>query len=78
MRLQICEKGYRNHPLTEEQKKNETEKSRFRSRAGHIFGFVGNTMNGSYIRSIGFNRAKAIIGLMNLTCNLFRYERVIR
>jgi hypothetical protein len=43
-----------------------------------IFGFIENSMNGSYIRSIGFNRAKEIIGLINLTCNLFRHEQVMR
>lgn len=78
MTPQICEKAYRTHPLTEEQKKNNTEKSRLRSRVEHIFGFIENSMNGSYIRSIGFSRAKEIIGLMNLTYNLFRYEQVIR
>jgi hypothetical protein len=59
-------------------KKNNTEKSRFRCRVEHIFGFIENSMNGSYIRCIGFNRAKEIIGLINLTYNFFRYEQVIR
>lgn len=75
---QICEKGYRNHPLTENQKKSNTEKSRFRSRVEHIFGFIENSMNGSRIRSIGLERAKENIGLLNLTYNLFRYEQVVR
>jgi hypothetical protein len=48
--------------LTEKQKKNSAEKSRFRSCAEHIFGFVENSMNGIYLRSTGFNRAKEIIG----------------
>jgi IS5 family transposase len=74
----ICEKGYRNHPLTEEQKKSNTEKSRFRSRVEHIFGFIENSMNGSYIRSIGMQRAKEIIGLINLTYNFYRYEQIVR
>lgn len=70
--LRISEKGYRNKPLTEEQKGTNTEKSRTRVRVEHIFGFVENSMNGSFIRSIGMDRAKATIGLMNLTYNLFR------
>jgi IS5 family transposase len=78
MTAQICEKGYRNHPLTDEQKKNNTEKSRFRCRVEHILGFIENSMKGSYIRTIGFNRAKEMIGLMNLTYNFFRYEQVMR
>lgn len=75
---QICEKAYRNHPLTEEQKKSNTEKSQFRSRVEHIFGFIENSMNGGRIRSIGLVRAKENIGLLNLTYNLFRYEQVVR
>jgi hypothetical protein len=35
-------------------------------------------MKGSYIRTIGFNRAKEMIGLMNLTYNFFRYEQGMR
>jgi IS5 family transposase len=70
--IEICEKGYRNRPLTEGQKENNKEKSKTRVRVEHIFGFVENSMNGSFIRSIGFARAEATIGLMNLTYNLFR------
>lgn len=68
----INEKGYRNKPLTEEQKSNNKEKSKVRARVEHIFGFVENSMNGSYIRTIGIARAKAKIGLMNLTYNICR------
>lgn len=35
-------------------------------------------MNGLKLKSIGLVRATGIIGLINLTCNLFRYEQVIR
>lgn len=70
--VKVCEKGYRNRPLTEGQKENNKEKSKTRVRVEHIFGFVENSMNGSFIRSIGFARAEAAIGLMNLTYNLFR------
>ena len=34
---QICEKGYRNHPLTEEQKQNNKRKSKIRCRALNMF-----------------------------------------
>jgi IS5 family transposase len=67
------EKGYRNKPLTEEQKKSNRNKSSVRVRIEHIFGFVENSMHGSYIRCIGKIRAESQIGLMNLTYNLFRY-----
>jgi IS5 family transposase len=69
---QVCEKGTRNHPLTEEQKAGNREKSRVRSRVEHIFGFMENSMNSMYIQCIGIKRATAIIGLMNLTYNMFR------
>jgi hypothetical protein len=38
----------------------------------HIFGFMENSMNEMYIQCIGIKRATAIIGLMNLTYNMFR------
>lgn len=68
----INEKGYRNNPLTEEQKANNKEKSRIRARVEHLFGFVETSMNGSFIRTIGIARAKAKIGMMNLTYNICR------
>jgi len=68
----VCEKGSRNHPLTDEQKESNREKSRVRSRVEHIFGFMEMSMNGMYIYSIGIKRATAIIGLMNLTYNMYR------
>lgn len=70
----ICEKGYRNHPLTEEQQKSNNEKSKIRCRVEHIFGFMTNSMNGISIRSIGLDRAWFNIGLMNLVYNFCRYE----
>ena len=70
--LQIIEKGYCNKPLTDEQKVANKEKSKVRVRVEHIFGFVENSMNGSFIKTIGIKRAKAVIGLMNLTYNMFR------
>ena len=68
----VCEKGYRNKPLTEQQRNNNTEKSRIRSRVEHIYGFMENSMNGMYLYSIGIERISAAICLMNLTYNMFR------
>jgi len=68
----INEKGYRNKPLTEEQKANNKEKSRTRARVEHLFGFVENSMHGSIVRTIGIARAKAKIGMINLTYNICR------
>ena len=68
----VIEKGYRNKPLTNEQKASNKEKSRTRVRVEHIFGFVENSMNNSIVRTIGFPRAKTKIGMMNLTYNICR------
>jgi hypothetical protein len=62
----------KNKPLTEAQKAGNREKSRVRSRVEHIFGFMENSMNGMYIQCIGMKRATTVIGLMNLTYNMFR------
>ncbi len=68
----VHERAYKNTPLTEEQKASNTTKSRVRARVEHIFGFMENTMNAMYINTIGIERATAMIGLMNLTYNMFR------
>lgn len=68
----VHEKGYKNKPLTEEQKANNREKSRVRARVEHVFGFVENSMNGSIVRTIGMVRAQAKIGMMNLSYNISR------
>ena len=68
----VIEKGYRNKPLTEKQIADNKEKSRTRVRVEHIFGFVENSMKGSFVRTIGLNRANAKIGMMNLTYNICR------
>ena len=73
----ICEKGHRNHPLTDEQKRSNCTKSKTRCRIEHIFGFIEGAMNGSLVRSIGIMRAKAANALTNLVYNIFRYVQII-
>jgi IS5 family transposase len=68
----IHEKGYRNKPLTETQKKNNTAKSRIRVRVEHVFGAMRH-FGEIFIRTIGIKRAEFQIGLLNLTYNLTRY-----
>ncbi|VAW11243.1 Mobile element protein [hydrothermal vent metagenome] len=74
----VHEKGYKNSPLTETQKESNTEKSRTRARVEHVFGFMEQSMNKLYVRSIGIKQAVGFVGLVNLTYNLFRYEQVTR
>lgn len=75
---QVHEKGTRDHPLTEEQKASNREKSKTRARVEHVFGFMEGSMGRLSLNCIGLKRATATIGLINLTYNLFRYEQLVR
>ncbi|MDO8700567.1 MAG: IS5 family transposase, partial [Deltaproteobacteria bacterium] len=74
----IHEKGYRNRPLTEEQKENNRQKSRVRARIDHVFGYMTNSMGGIFLTCIGIRRTTAAIGLMNLIYNMAWYEQLMR
>jgi transposase, IS5 family len=78
MNNKIHEKGYRNKPLTDQQKQSNNEKSKTRARVEHVFGFNEQSMKGLLVRSVGKARATGIIGLINLTYNMLRYEQIIR
>ena len=78
LKNKVHEKGYRNRPLTENQKANNTEKSKVRARVEHVFGFMEQSMKGLVLKSVGIIRATGIIGLINLTYNLFRYGQIKR
>lgn len=78
MNNKVNEKGYKNKPLTDKQKKNNREKSKIRSRVEHVFGFIEGSMNKFQLNCVGIKRATAIIGLINLTYNMFRYEQLVR
>ena len=66
----ICEKGRRNYPLTEEQKKMNRLKSRIRCRVEHVFGAMKMRMGEETLRSIGFGRVRFWIGVRNLPCQM--------
>ena len=68
----ICEKGYRNKPLTEEQKRDNRIKSSVRCRIEHVFGEQKMRMGDEILRSIGFARARFWIGMRNLMYNMSR------
>ncbi len=68
----IHQRGYRGHPLSDEQKAENTEKSRIRVRVEHIFANMEITMRGKIVRSIGITRANINIGLKNLAYNISR------
>ena len=74
----ICEKGYRNRPLTEAQKAGNREKSKVRCRIEHVFGFMEQGMNGLFVRTVGIIRAKANIALTSLVYNICRFCQIVR
>ncbi len=78
LKNKINEKGYRGNPLTDRQKAKNKIKSKTRVRVEHVFGFMEQSMSGLAVKSAGIVRATGIIGLINLTCNLFRFEQVQR
>ena len=59
----ICEKGYRNKPLTDEQKKFNKVKSSVRCRVEHVFGAMKSRCRDEVLRTIGFSRARFWIGI---------------
>jgi len=73
IRLEICEKAERGHPLTDEQKANNTVKSKVRCRVEHTFGHMVKSMGGKLIQRVGYTRARCEIYLKNLAYNLSRW-----
>ena len=74
----ICEKGFRNHPLTEEQRESNRQKSKVRSRVEHVFGFMERAMYGLIFRGIGLVRARANVALTNLVYNVCRMVQIVK
>jgi len=70
--LHICERAYKNKPLTDEQKESNREKSKVRARVEHVFGYITRFMGGITIRTIGIERAEREICGMNLAYNIKR------
>lgn len=71
---QFCERGYRNHPITTIQKLNNKTKAKTRSRVEHVFAFIEMSMGGSFVRSVGFERAEGYQWLTMLAYNICRQE----
>ena len=70
----ISEKGYRNKPLTEDQKTMNRVKSSVRCRVEHVFGAKKmRCMGNEILRTIGLERAAFWIGMRNLVYNMGRF-----
>ena len=74
---QVCEKGARNHPLTDAQKVSNKSKSKTRVRVEHVFATQAQ-MGGHIVRTIGLARAAVKIGLMNLAYNMKRLGQLLK
>ena len=74
----VCERPYRGHPLTEEQKQGNRTKSKVRCRVEHVFGFIEQSMGGLVFRGIGLVRAAANVALTNLVYNMCRFTQIAR
>jgi IS5 family transposase len=70
--MQVCEKGYRNNPLTFLQRFCNNVKSLVRCRVEHILGMQKKRMGDETLRTIGIQRANFWIGMRNLTNNMCR------
>ena len=56
---EVCEKGTRGKPLTEEQKESNRIKSKTRCRIEHVFDYIEIVFGGSFVRSVGIKHATA-------------------
>ena len=75
----ICEKGYRNLPLTDAKKQENRKKSRIRCRVKHVFGLMSKVALGSRkIYTVGLARAKVKVYFKNLAYNIFRLTILTR
>jgi IS5 family transposase len=70
--INICNRAYRNKPLTDEQKVENRLISKIRARVEHVFGFMTRSMGGMVLNCIGIDRARRDIGLKNLGYNIRR------
>ncbi len=73
LRSRIQDKGYRDNPLTARQKASNQRRACIRARVEHVFGHHVTAMGGKLLRTIGRVRARAKIGLKNLTYNVQRF-----
>jgi IS5 family transposase len=74
----IHRKSHRNKPLSEREKQGNMTRSQVRARVEHVFDAQSNDMGGTLVRGMGLVRAKARIGLKNLTYNMRRLVQLER
>jgi transposase, IS5 family len=78
LRIRIHQHASRSHALSKGQQKANRQKSKIRARVEHVFGAQEISPGGRTVRTIGFVRAKAKIGLQNLAYNIRRFVTLER
>lgn len=73
IQVHVCARAYRNKPLTDEDKRNNKEISKTRSRIEHIFGYMTRFMAGITCRVHGLERVKRDVTAKNMAYNLKRF-----
>ena len=73
IKINICNRAYRNKPLSDTQKQENHLISKIRARVEHVFGFMERSMCGMTLNCIGLERAKRDISLKNLGYNIKRF-----
>lgn len=72
MKYRVLKQARRNKPLTAQQKRTNTQRSRLRARVEHVFGAMDKQLGGLRVRCIGLPMATFHVGLTNLCYNLLR------
>lgn len=79
MKNRVVVKKPKGKSLSQRQMNANRKKSKVRARVEHVFGLMHQmTHGGLSLRCVGIKRAKATIGLANLTYNLCRFEYLMR
>ncbi len=73
-REQLQQKGCRHRKLSEWEMRGNRTRARIRCRIEHVFGVQAMMAGNLILRTIGIIRARAKIGLMNLSYNINRYR----
>ena len=77
IQVHVCARAYRNKPLTDEDKRNNKEISKARSRIEHIFGYMTRFMAGITCRVHGIDRVKRDVTAKNMAYNIKRFVSIV-
>ena len=79
IKAKVIKRKYRNKPLKSSDYKSNYKYSKTRVRIEHIFATMSSQMNNAlHLKAIDLRRIQSLVGLLNLTYNLVRYEQLVR